>query len=163
MPRKDMRAENPAESGTLNFVTHEGPPPDFGAAVFEREIPSDPALVPPLIVRTVEFLRDQSLVEPEEENKVGLCLEEALQNAVLHGNEGVFEKKVRLAIFKRDLEMLFVVSDEGRGFDRSEVKSPVSPETIWAESGRGLFLICHYMDRAAFYESGSILVMTRFL
>ena len=158
-----MRAENPAESGILNFVTHDGPPPDFGAAVFEREIPSDPALVPPLLIRAVQFLREESLVKPEEENKVGLCLEEALENAVRHGNEGVFEKKVRLAIFKRDLEMLFVVSDEGRGFDRLAVKSPVSPATIWEESGRGLFLICHFMDRAEFYEGGSILVMRRFI
>jgi anti-sigma regulatory factor (Ser/Thr protein kinase) len=157
-----MRAENPAESGTLNLVTHEGSPPDFGVAVFEQEIPSDTALVAPLLVRAVEFLREESLVKPGEENQVGLCLEEALQNAVRHGNESVFEKKVRLAIFRCDRELVFVVRDEGRGFDGLAVRSPVGPEALWEESGRGLYLICHYMDRAESYEGGSILVMRRF-
>jgi anti-sigma regulatory factor (Ser/Thr protein kinase) len=156
-----MKSRKASDSERFSVSVHDGPPPEGGKVLFDREIPSDPALVTPLMLRALECLRDEALVEPVEENKVALCLEEALQNAVLHGNERDFTKKVHLRIRRNEAEWDFVVSDEGKGFDPNQVKNPLQAESIWGESGRGIFLMMHYMDRAEFWNGGSTVVMTK--
>jgi serine/threonine-protein kinase RsbW len=140
---------------------HGGPPPDLGAADFEREIPSDPALVPALVIRALDFLREQGLTTRTVENKVALCMEEALQNAVTHGNKLDFRKKARIAIHVKGKSWSCVVSDQGAGFDPSTLKDPVQGDAAWEESGRGVYLINHYMDHAEYFNGGSTVVMTK--
>lgn len=155
--RKEKTA--PAASGLLNM--NEGPPPELGKPAFAREIPSDPALVTPLVVRVLEHLKEESLVDARLENRVALCLEEALQNAVVHGNKLHFQKRVRLRIHLGNDAWCCVVSDEGDGFDPQDVKDPLQPDSIWGEHGRGIYLISHYMDRVEYFDGGSTVVMTK--
>ena len=143
------------------IALHKGPPPSQGQVILDREIPSDSALVAPLVVRAIDFLRSEGVIRPGEESKIALCLEEALQNAVLHGNKKDFKKKVRFQIFLSETEWGAVVSDEGQGFDPKQVRNPLKSEGIWGESGRGLYLMSHYMDRVEHYNGGSTLVLAR--
>jgi len=145
------------------IVVHSEPAPTHGQTLYDREIPSDIALITPLVVRALEFLKSESLIIPGEESRVGLCIEEALQNAVKHGNKGDFRKKVRLQLFLTDTEWGAVVSDEGSGFDLNSVRDPLQSEGVWGESGRGLYLISHFMDRVEYYSDGSTLVLARHL
>ena len=155
-----MRKEKTAPaSGVLNV--NEGPPPELGKPAFAREIPSDPALVTPLVVRVLEHIKEEALVETRLENRVALCLEEALQNAVVHGNKLQFQKKVQLRIHVEKDAWSCVVSDEGEGFDPRDVKDPLQPESIWGEHGRGIYLISHYMDSVEYFDGGSTVVMTK--
>lgn len=156
-----MEEEKIADTLIARIPVHQGPPPKWGETVFEREIPSDQALVPPLVLRAMEFLSAESLVLPKDECKVGLCLEEALQNAVLHGNKEDFKKKVRIAVFMSDEEWGVIISDEGKGFDPKKVRDPLEGESLWGESGRGLYLMSHYMDRHEYFNGGSTVVMAR--
>lgn len=135
------------------------PPPACGETLLEREIPSDSALVTPLVIRAVEFLRNERLIRPESESKISLCLEEVLQNAVKHGNKNDFKKKVRLRIFLGQSEWGVVVSDEGAGFELKRVRDPLQSDGLWGESGRGLYLIAHYMDRSEYYNGGSTVIL----
>ncbi|MBI4605580.1 MAG: ATP-binding protein [Planctomycetes bacterium] len=146
------------EETASRLPVHEGPPPEQGETIFEREIPSDAALVTPLVVRAVEFLQRENLVRPNEESKVALCLEEALHNAVRHGNKNDFKKRVRLKVFLSEREWGAIVSDEGAGFDPGKVTNPLE-EGLWGESGRGLYLIAHYMDRAEYFNRGNTVLM----
>jgi serine/threonine-protein kinase RsbW len=136
-----------------------GLPPVKGKTLLEREIPSDAALVKPLVIRTVEFLQEEEIIRREDQCKVGLCLEEALMNGVKHGNKYDFKKKVKLRVYLDQGEWGIVVSDEGAGFDPSSVRDPCGSDAIWGESGRGLYLISHYMDRAEYYNNGNTLLM----
>jgi serine/threonine-protein kinase RsbW len=157
-----MEEEKTAEIPlAARLSVNQGPPPKLGEAVLDREIPSDPALVPPLVLRVMEFLSKESLVLPKDECKIGLCLEEALQNAVLHGNRKDFKKKVKLSIFMSDEEWGIIISDEGKGFDPAMVRDPLQGESLWGESGRGLYLMSHYMDRLEYFNGGSTVVMAR--
>ena len=115
-----------------------GGPPELGAIVYEREIPSDVALVHPLVVRTIEFLHEESLFVPRDESRIALCLAEALVNGVVHGNKKEFAKKVRLKVFVGDREWGFLVEDEGEGFDLASVPDPRKCDGLWTESGRGI-------------------------
>jgi anti-sigma regulatory factor (Ser/Thr protein kinase) len=156
-----MGSEKTGAKPTSRIAVEKGSLPDIGGIVLAREIPSDAALVPPLVIRTIEFLAKESLLLPEDENRVGLCLQEALQNAVVHGNKKDFRRKVRLSVFVSESEWGCVVQDEGDGFDPEGVRSPTQPEGLWGESGRGLYIISHYMDRVVFYGGGNTLVMAR--
>lgn len=146
---------------TARIAVHKGPAPDLGQVILEREIPSEPALVAPLVVRAVEFLRSEGLLQPSEESRIGLCLEEALQNAVKHGNRKDFKKKVRFQLFLGESEWGVIVTDEGHGFDPGRVKSPLNSEGLWGESGRGLYLMSHYMDRVEYFNAGSTLILAK--
>ena len=157
-PAKDKLTE--AERSFLDkIVVHDEPPPKLGETVFEREIPSDPALVTLLVVRALEFLKSESFIHQHDETKIALCLEEALQNAVKHGSLQDFKKKVHFRIFLSDREWGVAISDQGSGFDPKKIPDPVQGEGLWGESGRGLFIISHYMDRAVYYNGGSTVVM----
>ncbi len=137
------------------------PPADLGRLILEREIPSEDALVTPLVVRLAEFLVKEGLIVEKERNRIGLCIEEACLNAVAHGNKRDFKKLVRVKIYLNDLSWSIRVDDEGNGFDLSKVPSPVSEHGMWGERGRGLSLISLYMDKVVYYHNGSTLVMSK--
>jgi serine/threonine-protein kinase RsbW len=131
-----------------------------GRCVLERQIPSNPVLVTPLVLRTMEFLRAQEIVSAENSNKVGVCLSEALQNAVAHGNGCDFNKKVALRVFVNDADCRFVVTDQGTGFDWRTMRAGAHGGTQ-EESGYGLHVIAHYMDAVEFHDGGKTIVMVK--
>jgi len=53
--------------------------------------------------------------------------------------------------------------DEGEGFDHVKVPSPTDPENIWKTSGRGVFLIRHFMDEVEYFEGGRKVKMAKYL
>jgi len=132
----------------------------LGKILFKRQIPSDVALVHPLVVRVVESLRGQPFFSSKEESRIALCIEEALSNAVLHGNRKDFKKKVKLQVFLNKKEWGIVVEDEGQGFDPETLQDPLLPDSLWTESGRGIYLIAHFIDRIEYFANGSTIVMT---
>src|SRR5690242_13032021 len=76
---------------------------------------------------------------------VRLALEEALVNAVKHGNRGDPAKEARLRYHVGPAFVLLQVEDEGAGFDPARVPDPLEPQNLERQGGRGLFLIRRYM------------------
>jgi serine/threonine-protein kinase RsbW len=140
---------------------HAEPPPELGRIILEREIPSDVALVTPLIIRVTEFLQEGSVIPPDFKNKLQLCLDEALRNAVIHGNRRDFAKKVKLRAFVNETRWGIVVEDEGKGFALEKVPDPLTDGSLWGESGRGIRLIELYMDGVDYFCGGRVLVMSK--
>lgn len=129
--------------------------------VLEKEIPSDPTLVTPVVLRVANRLLAEGVILPECQEKVQLCLTEAVKNAVVHGNHGDFSRKIRLSVFVDDAEWGVLVEDEGSGFDPETVPDPAGDDLLWGESGRGLSIMRHYMDRVEHYAGGRALLMVR--
>jgi len=95
---------------------------------------------------------------PEEIEDVELVLQEALANAILHGNQSDPTKRVIVAGFcqcEADGGLLLVVRDEGVGFDPAQVPDPTSAKTIYSSHGRGIFLMRQFMDEVRFRSGGS--------
>mgnify|MGYP000892282332 CR=1 FL=1 len=92
---------------------------------------------------------------------IKLCLEEALTNAVRHGNCGDISKsvKVRYCICESALEVF--VEDQGKGFRPEEVPDPRSEENISRPGGRGLLLMRAYMDTLDYLGRGNIVHMVK--
>jgi serine/threonine-protein kinase RsbW len=90
-----------------------------------------------------------------------LALEEALVNAVKHGNRGDPAKEARLRYHVNAAFVLLEVEDEGAGFDPSLVPDPLAPDNLERASGRGLFLIQKYMTWVEYNERGNCVTMCK--
>lgn len=133
--------------------------------VFEkREIPSDTALVTPLVVRVIECLVDRGFLKESHRMKTQLCLDEAVTNGVVHGNDSDFSKLVTVSLFEDEESWGIVVSDEGDGFNLSDLteSSSMADDGLWNENGRGLPLLALYMDEVTYYDGGSSLLMRQY-
>ena len=85
---------------------------------------------------------------------VKLALEEALTNAVRHGNAGDASKKITVRYAVNEEKAVIVIRDEGAGFVPEDVPDPTAPDRIPLPSGRGIMLIRTYMDEVSYRDSG---------
>ncbi len=76
---------------------------------------------------------------------VQLALEEAIANAVEHGNRRDPAKKVDVSAEISVERVLLSVRDEGEGFDESATPNPTLDENLEIPTGRGLLLIRSFM------------------
>src|SRR5205085_10792467 len=94
---------------------------------------------------------------------IRLALEEALVNAIKHGNQLDRAKRVhisyRLLIDRFEIH----ITDEGPGFDPTDVPDPTAVENLERPCGRGLMLMRHYMTEVAFNERGNSVIMSKAL
>ncbi len=92
---------------------------------------------------------------PGEEFDVELGLREALENAVVHGNQENPERKVHIRCrCQPGNEISIVVTDQGKGFDfETRVRNGITSDPD-SEHGRGLQLMKAYMDDVHFERGG---------
>ena len=98
----------------------------------------------------------------EEVFKVKLALEEALTNAMRHGNALDPAKAVTVNIEAPREKIILNVHDEGQGFDFADIPDPTSSDCANRPSGRGIFLMRKLMDEVEFYDAGSGIKMIKF-
>jgi serine/threonine-protein kinase RsbW len=117
-----------------------------------------------------EARRIQELIETElrlhhYEDKeifgIRLALEEALVNAIKHGNQMDRTKKVHVR-FRILLDRFDIgIADEGPGFNPCEIPDPLADENLERPCGRGLFLMRHYMSEVTVHPPGNRLSMSK--
>jgi len=93
------------------------------------------------------------------DSEVLIALDEAIVNAVKHGNKCDPRKAVHIIAEFSSEGVLFTVTDEGSGFERDSVPDPTEPCRLLEPSGRGLLLINHIMDEVRFNQCGNRLEM----
>jgi serine/threonine-protein kinase RsbW len=92
---------------------------------------------------------------------IRLALEEALVNAIKHGNQMDRAKKVRVAYRVEQEHFEILIADEGPGFDPGEVPDPTTPENLERPCGRGLMLMRHYMTAVDYNSCGNTVRMSK--
>jgi len=93
------------------------------------------------------------------DSEVLIALDEAIVNAIKHGNKCDPRKAVHVIAEFSSEGVLFTVTDEGSGFARENVPDPTEPCRLLEPSGRGLLLINHIMDEVRFNQCGNRLEM----
>ena len=93
---------------------------------------------------------------------VHLAIEEALINAIKHGNKMEPEKDVKVRYSVNGDTVDIVMTDEGEGFDPASVPDPRSGDNIYRPNGRGLLLIRSYMDVVEFNKQGNSVHMVKY-
>jgi serine/threonine-protein kinase RsbW len=131
--------------------------PDYFTEVV---LPSDPSEAIRLVEVIVPLLEAHHREKPAVLH-VRLALEEALINAVKHGNQLDPNKKVR--VIYRVLRERFdiVITDEGPGFDPKDVPDPTAMENLERPCGRGLLLMRHYMTEVVYNTRGNSVRMSK--
>ncbi|SRR5260370_787303 len=88
-----------------------------------------------------------------------LALEEAIVNAIRHGNSGDPAKAVQVRYRVTEQEVVTEIEDEGPGFDPERIPDPLAPENLERPTGRGLFLIRYYMTWVKFNDRGNCVIL----
>ena len=99
-----------------------------------------------------ELVRRQ--YDPAATFAIRIALEEALINAIKHGNQFDKSKKVRVRAKISDEQADISVEDQGPGFNRASVPDPTAQENLERLHGRGILLMEAYMDRVQWSRGG---------
>ncbi|MEW5758364.1 MAG: ATP-binding protein [Candidatus Omnitrophota bacterium] len=94
---------------------------------------------------------------------IRLSLEEAIINAIKHGNK--FDKKLTVEcnlIINNNL-IILSIKDEGQGYNYNKIANPILGKNLQRTSGRGVFLIKKLMDRVSFNKKGNMITMEKFI
>lgn len=95
------------------------------------------------------------LVKDDFYGNVLIAVTEAVNNAILHGNQSNSQLQVDLEVGDRNTDFCFSVTDSGKGFDFKNLPDPTAPENLEKENGRGIFLMRSLADEVVFEEGGS--------
>jgi len=84
------------------------------------------------------------------------CMSEAVNNAIVHGNKEDELKKVNITLeVQNNKRLIFIVSDEGNGFDYNNLPDPTAPENLEHLTGRGIFIIKQLAEKCIFNSRGN--------
>jgi len=118
-------------------------------------IPSKIQAISPLVDRLMRLIEGSQCL-PGEEFDVELALREALENALVHGNQENPERKVHVRCrCQPGNEISIVVTDQGKGFDFETIVHNGITSDPDSEHGRGIQLMKAYMDDVHFERGGS--------
>jgi serine/threonine-protein kinase RsbW len=105
-------------------------------------------------VGEVEAAADQLAIDAglDEDARfhVTMAVHEAAINAVLHGNDYNPKLHIDVSMENTGTQLVFVIADQGHGFDPDHLPDPSAPENILRGTGRGIFLIRSLMDEVRF-------------
>ena len=123
-------------------------------------IPSDTAAGQEVQERIIAIL--ESLNYPHRDVfGIRLALEEALVNAIKHGNHMDPEKQVRVDCRINAERIRIEIEDEGRGFRLEDVPDPTQDENLERPSGRGIMLMRHFLNTVQYNDVGNKVLLEK--
>ena len=147
---------------------------------------NDADMIPTLITYVQSIVISIGLCDESDVIRVCIALEEALRNAMFHGNLEITSEQregdadayaailnhrlvsepwasrrlhVQLSLSRQSGS--FVVRDEGPGFDPTKLPDPTDPANLEKVSGRGLLLMRTFMDEVRFNATGNEVTMIK--
>jgi len=124
-------------------------------------VPSDTLAIAVVYERIISGLKEADFSE-DDVFAVHLALEEAFINAVKHGNRLDPAKKIQIEYARSEDKVRISITDEGEGFNPSDVPDPRVGDNLYKTDGRGILLMQSYMDEVKFNERGNHVDMVRY-
>ena len=147
---------------------------------------NNPAMIGPLVNYLQQGLSAMGLCSEIDNTRIGVALDEALVNAMHHGNLEVDsamrrddldgyhrliaerrqqspyrERRIHVsAVLDRD-RATFVVRDDGSGFDPDLLPDPTDPANLARPHGRGVLLIRTFMDEVIYNDVGNEVTLVK--
>ena len=146
---------------------------------------NDLLLIPPLVHYLHACLRSVGMHDDSSGIRICVALEEALSNAIFHGNlelnsdlrenpqvyrETIADRRTRSPYRDRNVyvdahftrkDASFTIRDEGPGFDPATLPDPTDPANLERISGRGVMLMRTFMDNVAYNHSGNEVTLVK--
>lgn len=131
-----------------------------GLEEFEVIIPSDTSKGQAIQERIVKALEDRSF-SPRDVFGVRLALEEAIVNAIKHGNRMDPKKTVRIRCAINHDKVRVEIEDQGGGFKVEDVPDPTLDENLERPCGRGIMLMKAFMNLIEYNDSGNMITLEK--
>ena len=133
-----------------------------GSAIWRREttIPSDTSVGSELINGLLEAMAERGWTATEM-FRVQLAYEEAIVNAIRHGNRFAEDKTVDVLMQCDDEEILIQITDMGLGFDPKSIPDPREDDRLEVPGGRGVMLIHELMSTVGYNDKGNQVTMRK--
>ena len=153
---------------------------------FVFSIENDTELISIVVGYLQESMSHVGIGDESERLRMSVALEEALTNAVNHGNLEVSSelrqdddsryyelirqrskeepyrgRRVHIKTRMSDRDAVFAIRDEGPGFDVAALLDPTDPENLERASGRGIMLMRTFMDQVLFNERGNEVTLVK--
>ena len=154
---------------------------------FSFELSNDRTLIAPLVAYLQESVERIVNADPADLMRVGVALDEALRNAIYHGNlevssdlrdEGDGTAFLRLAADRAEQmpyknrqikaevkitngEFRITIQDQGPGFDPASLPDPTDPQNLDKVCGRGVMLMRVFMDEVSYNDAGNQITLVK--
>ncbi len=152
---------------------------------FGLTLENDPDLFEPFVELFQQIVHGMGLCDDTDRFRVGMALKEALLNALFHGNleldfeqtrdlqEAILDdsshgaldarrqqppfadRRIRVSVSIHPQQAVFVVRDDGPGFDTSQLPNKGDLGSLDAQSGRGIVLMRAFMDEVTYNDRGN--------
>jgi len=147
---------------------------------------NDPTTITSVVEQLCRQLDRVSVGDEQLRLAVAVAMAEALANALYHGNLEIHSKlregddsafydlardrqqqqpfcDRRISVCARitNHAAVFIVRDDGPGFDTSNLPDPRGEEQLGKPSGRGVLMMRHLMDDVQFNRKGNEVTMTK--
>jgi serine/threonine-protein kinase RsbW len=126
----------------------------------DRSIPSNTDAGAEVMQELMEQLEQCEWIQAELFG-INLAVEEALVNAIKHGNHEDAAKKVHVEFRLNDHNFYARIADEGEGFDPEDVPDPTADENLDRPGGRGIMLMRNFMTRVEFNDAGNQVILEK--
>jgi serine/threonine-protein kinase RsbW len=124
-------------------------------------IPSDLAYVIGINYHISNLLKEFGFPPQDTRVNIPLACDEAITNAIIHGNRSNPDKRVSIQIYVSPNRFRMRVRDEGSGFDVGSLTDPTRGEALLRSSGRGVYLMRNIMDSVEFKEGGRVVELEK--
>ena len=126
------------------------------------KIESNPKEIPPVLEKILGLLKQEN-ISSEILHDIKLATEEAIINAMKHGNK--FNEALPVVVdFEHSGGKISIsVEDKGAGYDYKKVPDPTLDENITRGHGRGVFLIRKIMDEVSLSKTGNRIEMVKYI
>ena len=112
-----------------------------------------------IVENAIDEATNEMGISQDNYGKILVSTLEAVNNAILHGNQSNPDKIVEVEIVFKGNEIKIIVTDEGLGFRPDEVPDPTVAENIEALNGRGVYLISRLADKIKYSKKGNTVTM----
>ena len=108
-----------------------------------------------LLENLIEDIADKFKISEDTFANMMTCLNEAANNAIIHGNKLDPKKIVIVNADVNSKRAVWTITDEGEGFDYNNLPDPTSEENLEKLTGRGVFILKHLADQCIFNSRGN--------
>jgi serine/threonine-protein kinase RsbW len=133
---------------------------DFPAWTIDRTIPSELLSGRRVLEELLERLQSEDWTSREIFG-IRLALEEAVVNAIKHGNSLDPNKQVHVICQSSSEKIWIKIADEGPGFDPEAVPDCTDAEHLDVPHGRGIMLMRNFMSRVEYNDQGNVVTMEK--
>jgi CheY-like chemotaxis protein len=134
----------------------------FMERTIQIEIPSQLRFIKGIAHNIIADAKLMGYDENDLRDKIPVTVDEAVTNAIKHGNKFQEEKHVSIEVSINTDRIKIVVADEGDGFDVNAVPDPTDPTNFLKPSGRGILFMTIGMDDVRYNAKGNMLTLIKY-